>query len=219
MRSTLTRFALALSLLAALASIFPASAQEGSQHHAPAGPVTAEQVALRQAMRALWEDHVTWTRLFIVDFAAGSPATDATTQRLLKNQIDIGDAIKPFYGDEAGDALTALLTDHILGAADLLAAAKAGDATKVDEASQRWYANGDEIAAFLSAANPKFWPLSEMETMMKDHLDGTLAEAVAHLNGDWPADITAYDAVRQQILAMADMLSAGIIGQFPEQFA
>jgi hypothetical protein len=182
------------------------------ESHSPA-------VAFEQAMRVLWEDHITWTRLFIVDASAQAPETDATTQRLLKNQVDIGDSIKPFYGEEAGARLTELLTQHILGAADVLAAAMAGDTAKLDAARQAWYANGDEIAAFLSTANPANWPLDEMKAIMKDHLDQTLAEAVAHLNGDWAADVAAYDAVHQQILGMADMLSAGIVAQFPEHFA
>lgn len=219
MRSALASFGLALSLLAVLASSFAVSAHEGSHLQVSTGSITAKQAEFQQAMRALWEDHVTWTRLFIVDFAADSPELEATTQRLLQNQVDIGEAIAPYYGEDAGDALAALLTDHILGAADLLVAARAGDPAAIDEARARWYTNGDEIAAFLNAANPGQWPLDEMRAMMQDHLDNTLAEAVAHLNGDWSADIAAYDTVRQQILAMADMLSAGIIGQFPAQFA
>jgi hypothetical protein len=63
---------------------------------------TAAQVAFHDAMRKLWEDHVTWTRLAIVTFAAGYAGFDTTAQRLLQNQEDIGDAIKPFYGDAAG---------------------------------------------------------------------------------------------------------------------
>jgi prophage DNA circulation protein len=219
MRSTVTRFVLALSLLAAVAASSTISADEASPAPLPTGPITAKQLAFRDAMRALWEDHITWTRLFIVDFTAHSPETDATTQRLLKNQVDIGDAIKPYYGAAAGDKLTDLLKQHILGAADLVAAATAGDTAKVDAASQRWYANAEEIAAFLSAANPTQWPLATMKAMMKDHLDNTLAEAVAHLKGDWSADIAAYDTVQRQILEMADMLSAGIINQFPASFA
>lgn len=39
-------------------------------------------------------------------------------------QTDIGNAIKPFYGDEAGNKLAALLHEHIVGAANVLAAAK-----------------------------------------------------------------------------------------------
>jgi hypothetical protein len=178
----------------------------------------SEELAFHDAMRKLWEDHITWTRMFIVEFAADSPATQATAERLLQNQVDIGDAIKPFYGDEAGDQLTALLQDHILTAADILAAAKAGDQEAVEEASARWYANANDIAAFLSSANPDHWPLEEMQAMMRDHLDLTLAEAVARLQGDFQADIAAYDEVHGQILEMADMLSAGIIAEFPKAF-
>lgn len=180
--------------------------------------VLEKQFALRSAMRALWEDHITWTRLYIVSVAADLPDKDATAQRLLQNQTDIGNAIKPFYGNAAGDKLTALLRGHILTAADLLAAAKAGDTAKVGDASKRWYANADEIAAFLSGANPRHWPLAEMKAMMKGHLDLTLEEATARLKGNWAADIAAYNKVHEQILRMADMLSGGIIRQFPAKF-
>lgn len=218
MRPGTTRWMLAVSLLAAIVWLSTFVADAAGAAPALAGAPTAKQVTFQNAMRVLWEDHITWTRLFIVDFAAASPETDATAQRLLKNQVDIGDAIKPYYGTAAGDALTGLLKQHILGAADLLAAAKAGDSAKVDAASQRWYANADEIASFLSSANPVYWPLAEMKAMMKEHLDNTLAEAGAHLKGDWAADIAAYDTVHRQILEMADMLSAGIVGQFPGRF-
>ncbi|HEY6018427.1 MAG TPA: glycosyltransferase, partial [Candidatus Paceibacterota bacterium] len=125
-------------------------------------------------MRKLWEDHITWTRLYIISAAHALPDKDATAQRLLANQTDIGNAIKSYYGNDAGDKLTALLKDHILGAADLLAAAKAGDKAKVDAASTKWYANANDIATFLNGANPKNWPLAAMKDAMKAHLDQTL---------------------------------------------
>jgi hypothetical protein len=174
--------------------------------------------AFHDAMRKLWEDHITWTRLVIVSIANDLPDTGPTVQRLLQNQVDLGDAIKPFYGDAAGEQLTALLTDHILIAAEILQAAKAGDTATLNEALERWYANADDIAEFLHAANPKNWPLEEMKMMMRDHLDLTLREAVAYLEGDHTASIAAYEQVHLQALEMADMLSEGIIKQFPEKF-
>ena len=169
-------------------------------------------------MRKLWEDHITWTRLVIISFDAGLPDFDAAVTRLLQNQTDIGDAIKPYYGDAAGNQLTNLLRQHILIAADLLADAKSGDSAKFAVDNRLWYANADEIAAFLNTANPKYWPLDEMRSMMHDHLDLTLAEAQARLNGDWTGDVAAYDAVHLEILSMADMLSSGIVQQFPAKF-
>ena len=181
--------------------------------------VPARQVALRQDMRALWEEHIIWTRMAIVDFAAGAPSLGDTEARLLRNQADIGDAIAPFYGRAAGRRLTGLLRSHILIAVDVLTAAKAGDTAGVARAQARWARNADQIAGFLSGANPSAWPRAEMRRMMLEHLKLTTDEAVARLTGHWRADIRAFDRVHLQALAMADMLSAGIIGQFPRRFA
>jgi len=177
-----------------------------------------DRATFHDAMRKLWEDHVTWTRLYIVSAAAGLPDFQPTAERLLQNQVDIGNAIKPFYGDAAGVRLTALLRQHILTAADLVTAAKAGNTANVQAASARWYTNADEIADFLSGANPANWPRETLRAEMRHHLDLTLQEAQARLGGNWAADIGAYDAIHQHILAMADVLSAGIISQFPRQF-
>jgi hypothetical protein len=184
------------------------------------GAIDARQ-AFHDAMRQLWEDHIVWTRQFIVSAATEPgdlPDIGPTTDRLLANQTDIGNAFKPYYGDEVGEAVTALLREHILTAADLIAAAKAGDTAAVEAASAAWYANADEIATALNGLNPKNWPLDVMKAHMKDHLDLTLAEAVARLQGRYDDDIAAYDEVHAQILEMADMLSDGIIAQFRATF-
>jgi hypothetical protein len=179
---------------------------------------SAKSEAFHDAMRKLWEDHITWTRIFIISAAGDLPDKAAATDRLLQNQVDIGNAIKPYYGDAAGDKLTALLKEHITTAAEVVAAAKANDSAKLADGNKRWYANADQIADFLSGANPKNWPQAEMRSMMHEHLDLTTKEAVARLHGDWAGDIAAYEAVQQQILKMADGLSMGVINQFPKKF-
>jgi hypothetical protein len=199
-----------------------ASAHVDRQHadhgqHA-AHHLTAQQVAFHDQMRKLWEDHVTWTRLAIVTFADDSPSFDATAGRLLQNQKDLGDAIKPFYGKKAGNQLTALLNEHILVAVELLQAAKAGDTAKVTDAAARWYANGNDIADFLAAANPRFWPKKAMRAGMKAHLDQTLAEAQHELSGDYAASVADYEIVHAHMLGMADTLSNGIMRTFPRRF-
>jgi hypothetical protein len=206
----------ALILVAATAST-PHPADAAVAH----GAVGA-RVAFHDAMRKLWEDHIVWTRQYIVS-AATLPGDLAdigpTTDRLLANQDDIGDALKPFYGEAAGDQVTALLRDHILTAAELIAAAKAGDADAVDAASTAWYANAHDIAVALHDLNPDHWTLADLDAMMKEHLDLTLEEAVARLQGRYADDIAAYERVHAEILSMADMLSDGIIAQFPSRFA
>ena len=214
---------LALTMLVALFSALVAlavsgghdAAAHGKNEHATEAVVTPKRVAFHDEMRRLWEDHITWTRLAIISLTTNSPDTEATVGRLLQNQTDIGNAIKPFYGDAAGQELTRLLREHILIAADLVNAAKAGDQAAVADAQARWTANADEIAAFLAAANPRLWKLDEMKAMLHEHLRLTTNEAVARLQGDWATDVATYDEIHRQALEMADMLSSGIIKQFP----
>jgi len=154
----------------------------------------------------------------IIGLEKGTPDADASVARLLRNQVDIGNAVKPFYGKAAGNALTGLLRDHILIAADVIAAAKAGDPTQLAKAQARWVDNADQIAAALHGLNPRFWKLGAMKAEMHRHLELTTQEAVARLQHDWTGDVAAYDRVHRHILHMADMLSAGIVARFPGRF-
>jgi hypothetical protein len=179
---------------------------------------TDKATKLVLALRDLWADHTGWTRNYIISFVAGLPDTNFAAQRLLKNQVDIGNAIKPFYGNVAGDKLTSLLKDHIMGAVDLLKAAKAGNTTGAAAAEKKWYENADQIATFLSSANPN-WSKIALKSMLDNHLALTKSEAVARLTGNYAADITAYDKVRQEANMMSDTLVDGIVKQFPGKFA
>jgi len=173
---------------------------------------------LHDAMRRLWSDHVAYTRLFIVSAAAGSADKDATTERLLQNQTDIGNAVAGVYGRDAGDKLTALLKDHILIAASIVTAAKAGDNAKATSENARWRQNATEIASFLHGANPQNWPEATLQSAMFAHLEQTLSEATNELKGNYPASVQDYDHAMDHILMMADTLSDGIVAQFPEKF-
>jgi hypothetical protein len=210
----------AAALVLAVSGVRDSQAETGHRH----GTATAtarmnhKQLAFHDGMRKLWEDHVTWTRLAIIGFAHDLPDLSATETRLLRNQTDIGNAVKPFYGRATGNRLTALLKEHILGAVALLEAAKAGDPALIQQRSDEWYANGRQIAAFLHKANPRHWPRRDLRAMMRMHLDQTLDEATHRLQGDYAQDIRDYERIHRHILEMADTLSAGIMAQFPRRF-
>jgi len=217
--TALVAFAAALAALA-LSGAHDAAAHEGTHatHATAPQPISANELALRRTMDRLWEEHVAWTRLAIISLTTKAPDTQATVARLLANQTDIGNAVKPFYGAAAGKQLTALLREHILIAADLIAVAQKGDEAGVSTQQTRWTKNADQIADFLSGANPRHWKQGEMRHMMHEHLRLTTNEVFARLHGDWDADVAAYDQIHVQALGMADMLSLGIIAQFPKRF-
>jgi hypothetical protein len=170
-------------------------------------------------MRVLWQDHGTWTRLAIVSFADNSPDLQATQDRLLANQTDIGNAVKPYYGDDAGNKLTALLQQHIQTAVGVLKAAKTGNPAEVNQAKAAFYANGNQIADFLHGANPGNWPLNAVQNMMKTHLDQVVEMGSDELTHHYAESVGVWNPYRDHILAMADTLSNGITKQFPNQFS
>ena len=97
------------------------------------------------------------------------PDAQTVAGRLLRNQEDIGNAIVPFYGKDAGNKLTDLLKQHIMIATEVVAAAKSGDQKKFAESDKKWIANADDIAAFLSSANPN-WPKKDAADLLHLHL-------------------------------------------------
>ncbi|KWX69944.1 hypothetical protein [Paenibacillus jilunlii] len=168
-------------------------------------------------MRTLWEQHVAWTIITIRSLVYGLPDIDAVLPRLLQNAQDMGDALKPFYGAAAGDAYGQLIKEHLVIAADLVKAAKAGDQAAAAAAEKKWYANGDQIVEFLSRLNP-YLPKEEFRKMFYQHLALTKAEAVTLLQKDYKQSVQLYDPIEKGALAMADMLSTAIIKQFPQMF-
>lgn len=188
-----------------------------AQAHDPQAPAGLTEAQLRTDMRKLWEDHVVYTAFFYTAVINGGDDAGKLAERLLRNQDDIGAAVKPFYGEGAGTKLAALLRDHILVAADLVTAAKAGDAAGQAKANRLWYANADDIAAFLSSANPH-WPRQVLQEALHGHLAMTTDAVVAKLHKDTSAAIAAYDKGHEHMLMVADVLSTGIVKQFPARF-
>src|SRR3989442_5385355 len=168
-------------------------------------------------MRKLWSDHVFYTREYILAAGMDSPNVDAAAERLLKNQEHIGGAVAQYYGRDAGNKLTSLLKQHIMIAVELVKAAKSGNQKKFQEEDKKWLENAEEIAAFLSGANPN-WPRYDVSDLLRQHLDLTKKEAVAILGKKWKEAIAAFDDIYTEILTLSDALYKGIVKQFPDKF-
>lgn len=208
----MTRRIALLSVLPALL-LFAMPAAAASQH-----PQRLAPADLRKEMRRLWEEHVTYTAFFYQAAIRGDPGAGAILDRLLRNQDDIGNAVKPYYGEDAGNKLGSLLRDHITIAGEVVKAAKAGDSAVLKEANGRWYKNADELAALLSSANPN-WPEKTLQGALHEHLEMVTGQVVATLHQDTAAWIRAYDMGAQHMLDVADVLASGIVKQFPKKFS
>jgi hypothetical protein len=177
----------------------------------------AAEINLMNTIRSLWEQHAAWTRSTITSIVFSQPDEEFVTRRLLRNPEDFADALRPFYGESIASRFSGLLTEHLVIAAELIKAIKAGLTKKAKDAEKRWYQNAKDIAAFLAQINP-FWSEESWKAMMFEHLRLVTAEAVEMLRGNYQASINATDENEEHVLEMADMMITGIIMQFPEQF-
>ncbi|MEU5811243.1 hypothetical protein [Streptomyces sp. NPDC047718] len=190
-----------------------------SRHSGPVKPGQNEKViGLYTTMHDLWSDHMQWTYTTVDAFFHNQPELQPALDRLLRNQRDIGAAFVPYYGQAAGDQLTALLTTHIEQAVPVLQAAQAGDQAALKKALDDWYANANDIADFLTNANPKNWPRSVTEPMLREHIDQTVVYATDLLKGDYTNAIKHFDEANDHMMTLADILAKGIIAQFPDKF-
>ncbi|MDF2609295.1 MAG: hypothetical protein K0R92_769 [Lachnospiraceae bacterium] len=171
------------------------------------------QVMLLNEFRELWEQHVMWTRSFIISTVANLEDLEFVTNRLLKNATDMAAPFRRFYNTEIADQFEELMRQHLLIAADLINAALKGDAEAAAETRIEWYQNADDIAAFLAIINP-YWSQSVWKEMMYDHLSMLEHEVSARIQGRYQEDIAVYDDIQKQALMMADVMSEGIIRQF-----
>ncbi|NMH74943.1 glycosyltransferase [Bacillus sp. RO2] len=180
--------------------------------------ISQSEVEFKNQFRRLWIDHVLWTSNYIS--SATTPGAEDQKQvltRLLKNQEDIGNAVKPVYGEEAGNKLTELLKEHIVIAGKIVDAAKNGDKNLVNQLNKEWVRNADDIAAFLSDANPNL-SNEELKESLYMHLELVADDLSASLNKEWDERIVAIDEGVTHIILMADAISDGVVKQFPEKF-
>jgi hypothetical protein len=217
MRNKTLFVTIALVALVALSALALGEETQKTQMSSNQTCITKSEEDLLLKMRMLWEEHIIWTRMFIMSVADNTTDKAVVTDRLLKNYDDMADAMKPYYGNDTGTKFGDLIEEHLLIAAALVQAAKAGNSTAAADAENKWYENADEIAAFENSINPN-WNKTALMAMWHDHLSLTKAEAVARLTKNYTADVEAFDQIEAQANMMADSMTEGIVKQFPDMF-
>lgn len=174
-------------------------------------------IKLKSDMQRLWIEHAWWTRDVIVSKQDNLEDNEIVLKRLLQNQEDIGNILKPYYGEGTCNKLTELLKEHIVIGGQIIDANRKGDNAAVEKLDQKWRQNADEIVEFLGTINP-YWKKDELKEMFYSHLKFTTDVANARKNKNWEEDVKIANLNEEHLIHMGNFLTEGIVKQFPEKF-
>lgn len=207
---------LAMSFVAWLLTVPSASFAQSQEVRVRATP---KSVDLKLAMRNLWGDHIFWIRNVALTTKLGdTEAAKVADEQVVQNAKAIAEAVVPYYGKAAGDTLFTLLAGHYGSVKDFMNAAFSGNKAGMDSAKTKMINNAKDIAVFLSSVNPN-WPEQTLLGALGSH--GALHMAqIEQINAkNFAAEAKTWEQEKSQVFQIADVLSEGIVKQFPQKFA
>ena len=212
--TTLTSSILAVLLSAGI----PAHAQH-ADHATNTAAVSFSVAQAGAAQRDLWIGHVFWVRNVAVETLAGNKtAAAAAENEVVANAKRIAASIEPFYGKGASDQLFDLLVGHYGAIKGYLEATVADSQSDQDAAMQSLTDNADEIAVFLSGANPNL-PRDTVRGLFLAH-GGHHVQQIQQLHDrQYQQEAQTWEAMKGHMYVIADALAGALAKQFPAKFA
>ncbi|MGH8482545.1 MAG: hypothetical protein ACRES8_08790 [Nevskiaceae bacterium] len=210
----MSRLAVAfLSSILAAPALAPAA--EPSHPHA-AAPAPVSAAATQDALRDLWIGHVFWVRnVAVATLSGNAAAAKAAEEQVVTNAKQIAGAIEPFYGKAAADQLFGLLAGHYGAVKEYL---NARGKPAEDAAWKKLGANADQIATFLSGANPNL-AKDTLLSLLVAH-GGHHVQQIQQLRArDYAGEARTWEAMKQHMYVIADALTGAIARQFPARFS
>lgn len=181
-------------------------------------PEATKTVQTDAAFRDLWVGHAFWVRNVVVETLRGNKAgASAAEQEVVANAKEIAGAIEPFYGKAASEKLFGLLADHYGAVKQYLDAANEGSKAKQDAAMKVLMANVDEIAAFLSGANPNL-PYETLKSLLLAHGGHHIQQLQQIKAKQYAEEAKTWSAMKGHMYVIADALTGALAKQFPEKF-
>ncbi len=187
-----------------------------------ATPNPAKVAELKMALRDLYVNHIFWVRSLVVSTRLGEKtAISEADEYGVNNAKAIGQSIAPFYGQAAGEKFATLFAGHYAAVKGYMRAAFAnnfkGNETLKKAAVDALTKNGNEIAVFVSSANPNL-PKGTVYALLTAHVAHHIAAIAATAKKDWSREADAWDPMVKHIYTLSDTLADGIAKQFPDKF-
>ncbi|HEU4501561.1 MAG TPA: hypothetical protein VFR82_07910 [Nitrospira sp.] len=173
----------------------------------------------KAAMRDLWTGHIFWIRNVVSDNAVhNAAARDAAEQEVVANARSIANSITPFYGEKASEKLFSLLAGHYGAVKEYSEATVSGNRLHQDAALTHLASNTDDIAVFLSGANPHL-PKDTVRGLIAAHGAHHVLQITQFKERDYVHEGETWKVMKQHVYVIADALTMALATQFPSKFS
>jgi hypothetical protein len=207
----------------------PGTETPGGLPPLPLAVINERTLVFRMDSRTLWTRYALGMINYSVSNFGTMPSTPAVEKNLSRNSAAIGDYFVPYYGITSGTKLGSLLTVITKNGVNLVNAIKS---KQVDVAvyTTIWSRQIDDLATYLHELNPAQYPKDLLAEMFTNLTGFWATDFQARFVNDFAADAVALDNILKVAVSgipnhsnkgyssIADILSRGIIAQFPFSF-
>ena len=171
------------------------------------------------ALRDLWLGHIFWVRnVSVAAIDKNGSAIKAAEQQAVANAQAIAASIEPFYGPGAKDSFFKLLAGHYGAVKAYLVATVAGDAPAQANASQALTSNAEEIATFLSKANP-YLPKDAVQGLLLAHGGHHIQQIQQLKDRKYEGEAQTWEEMKKHVYQIADATADALAKQFAKKFS
>ena len=190
--------------------------------------INEKTLVFRMDSRTLWTRYSLGMINYSVSYFGKLNATASVERNLSRNAAAIGDYFIPYYGMTSGTKITSLLAVILINGTKVVQALD--DKKDINAYKNIWEKQIYELATYLHELNPGQYPKDLLIEMFTNLTNFWVEDFVARLAGDFAADSLALDNilkisvtglpnhVNKGYSSLADILSRGIIAQFPVLF-
>jgi hypothetical protein len=171
------------------------------------------------ALRDLWLGHIFWVRnVSVAAIDKNDLAIKTAEKQAVANAQAIAASIEPFYGAAAKDKFFKLLAGHYGAVKAYLVAAVAGDVSAQAKATQSLTSNADEIATFLSQANP-YLPKDAVQGLLLAHGGHHIQQIQQLRDRNYDAEAKTWEEMKEHVYQIADATADALAKQFAKKFS
>jgi hypothetical protein len=176
-----------------------------------------KRLVFKAEMSRLWIDDAIWSRQAILCLVDRLPGTEETLYRLMINQEDMGRMFTKYYGLEKGDEFCQLISSNTALTISIIRNKSSNNTEDLKAASDRMDYNVKRIIEYLIKVNPN-WSKEELSYLMLLHSQLFDLQLQNRVTENFSYDVEVFDKIITETYKLANVLSEGIIKQFPERF-